>query len=340
MSSSLLPVTTREWFAAIRNEMGKAVIGQPEMVEQLLLTLLCREHALVSGPAGTAKWLAIESLGRILGLETRRMRCSSDLTPEELLGRGAATDLWQSSLLFVDNLDRLSPKARNLVQQAMTERVVAGRTEQHSTPDPFVVFAARYHGEETTTRETDDPDDDRFMFQIEVPYPSYHEEFLVAAAKSGPVAEPMATVVTPDQLDAWRSLVKTIEAPPSVIHYAVRLVRATRVHEGENPDFVYEWVLQGAGPRAAHYLILAAKARATLLGRPNATHADVSSVCRPVLRHRILTNQNARANGIDSDRVVRRLLEEVPPRIVGDDALPAFGESFTFHDWIPVDDGT
>jgi MoxR-like ATPase len=121
-----------------------------------------------------------------------------------------------------------------------------------------------------------------------------------------------------------------------VVHYAVRLVRATRVHEGENLDFVYEWVHRGAGPRAAHYLVLAAKARATLLGRSTATHDDVRAMSLPVLRHRIVINQNARINGIGVNRVIQRLVAEVPPRIVGDDAIPASGQSFTFHDWIPA----
>jgi MoxR-like ATPase len=177
------------------------------------------------------------------------------------------------------------------------------------------------------------------MFEIDIPYPSYRDEFLLATERSGLPPAPVRQVLTWDQLAAWRSLALRVATPASVVHYAVRLVRATRVHEGENPDFVYEWVSQGVGPRGSHFLVLAAKVRATLWGRSQATHEDVRAVCLPVLRHRIHTNQNARANGIRADRVVRRLLEEVPPRVLGDDVPPREGEALTFHDWIPADGG-
>jgi MoxR-like ATPase len=307
------PTTTRDWYSALRAEMAKVVIGQGEFVEQLLLTLLCREHALLEGPIGTAKWSAIEALGRCCGLTTRRIRCSPDLGWDELLGRGPAVDPWQASLLLVDNVDDLSAKARNLVQQAMCQRVVERQNQVSAVPDPFVVFATRYQTEAPVVEETADPLDDRFLFQIHVPYPTYDEEYCLAERKSGPVREEVARVVGISELNAWRSLIPRIEASPSVIDYAVRLVRATRVHEGENPDFIFEWVQQGAGPRAAHFLLLAAKARATTTGRATVSHDDIQAVCPPVLRHRILTNRNARVNGIGSDQVIRRLLQEVSP---------------------------
>jgi MoxR-like ATPase len=336
--ASFGPNRTREWFQAICTESAKAVLGQSELIEQLLITVLCREHALLEGPAGTAKWSAVEALGKTLGLSSWRIRCSPDLTPDDLLGRSALTDPWRYSLLLVDNVDVLAAKVRNIVQQAMCDRVVDTREERHAVPDPFVVFATRYRSEQPPSPELADPYDDRFMFQIEVSYPSYHQEYSVAAAKSRSSGEHVGPVLAAEQLESWRSLVPRMEAPPSVVHYAVRLVRATRVHEGENPDFIYEWVHRGASPRAAHYLVLAAKARATLVGRTAASHDDVQAMCRPVLRHRILVNQNARIHGIGADRVIQRLVDEVPPRIVGDESIPAPGESFTFHDWIAASD--
>jgi MoxR-like ATPase len=337
------PQASQNWAGAARVEMAKAIVGQSEVIEQLLLTLLCREHSLLEGVPGTAKWLAVEALGQCCGLISRRIRSSPDLVVEDLLNRGEASDPWQSSLLLVDDVASLPPKVRNLVQQAMSEREVHARSERRVVPDPFVVFAAKYpideHGtEEQVTTEQPNPFDDRFMFQIKVPYPTYHEEYVLAATKSGSASQPIRSVIGAQQLKVWQSWVPQVEVLPSVIHYAVRLVRVTRVHEGENPDFVYEWVLQGAGPRAAHYLILAAKARATLFGRSTALHEDVRSVCLPVLRHRILTNRNARSNGISPDRVIHRLIQEVPPQVLGDDAPLESGKAFTFHDWIPSDD--
>lgn len=334
----LLPAATRQWFATVQDEIAKAVTGQQEILELLLITLLCREHALIEGPAGTGKWLAVESLGRCFGLETCRLRCSADLDYRDLEEEGASGRVWTASLLALDRFDRLSPKLRNVIQQAMQERVAPGTDEHRELLDPFVVYATRHRDDEQVAPESSEPYHDRFLFQINIPYPTYHDEFQVAATKSGDLAELPRERFCSSELEAWQSLVRRIETPPSVIHYAVRLVRATRVHEGENPDFIYEWVQQGAGPRAAHFLVLAAKARATLYGRGAAIHEDVRSLALPVLRHRIATNRNARTNGIDSDRVIRRLLDEIPPQVVGDDHEPAAGDSLTFHDWVARED--
>ena len=304
------PKQTQEWFAAIRNEMSQSVIGQTAMVEQLLLTLLCGEHALLEGVAGTAIWTAVESLGCYFGLTARRFRCSPDLEWNDVVDEGTWKAIWGASLLLVDGFDRLPGKLRNIVQQAMSDRVVDGRQGRFEVADPFVVYATRYRAEEVPQPERIEPYDDRFLFQINVPNPTYHEEYSVAATKSGEIAKPQGQLVSVAELTAWRALARTIEASPSVVHFAVRLARATRVHEAENPDFIYEWVHHGAGPRAAHFLVLSAKARATLYGRAAATHEDIRNVVLPVLRHRILTNRNARANGIDSDHVIRRLLQE------------------------------
>jgi MoxR-like ATPase len=338
--TSVQPAQTQEWFSAIRKDLSQSVTGQAIILEQLLLTLICGEHALMEGSAGTAKWTAVESLGRCFGLVARRFRCSSDLELSDLVYQGAWNTIWGASLLLVDGFDRLPAKLRNLLQQGMSERVIEGSRQRLEIADPFVVYATRYRAEEHPPPERMEPYDDRFLFQINIPNPTYHEEFAVAATKSGNLnlANPPRQLLSIAELNAWRSLARSIEAAPSVVHYAVRLVRATRVHEGENPDFIYEWVHQGAGPRAAHFLVLSAKARATLFGRAVATHDDVRNLVLPVLRHRIITNRNARANGIDSDRVILRLLEEVPPRVVGDDSAPAPGVALTFHNWIPKDE--
>lgn len=327
-------------FAIVRAEMAKAVIWQAAIVEQLLLTLLCREHALLVGPPGSGKWRAVRTLGACFGLTCRRLRSSPDLSANDLSGTEALYQAWQTSLLLADDFDCLAPKVRHLIHQAMCERTIEKGNEQIQVPDPFVVFATRAHPDESASHAlpASEPGDDRFLFQITIPYPAYQEEFSLATTRNGMANREVQQVVSLSELNAWRSLVLAVEAPPSVVHYAVRLVRATRVHEGENPDFIYEWVQRGAGPRAALFLILGAKARATLFGRSTASDADVRALAEPVLRHRISTNRNARANGIDADRVIHRLLEEVPARIAGDDSIPASGAGFTFHDWVPFDD--
>jgi MoxR-like ATPase len=329
---------TQGWYAAIRDQLSRAVMGQTTVLEQLLLTLLCGEHALMEGGVGTAKWTAVESLGRCFGLTSRRFRCSADVELSDLLDEGAWATIWNTGLLLVDGFDSLGGKVRNIVQQAMSERVMEAANQRIQVPDPFVVFASRYRAEEIPLPDRAEPYDDRFLFQINVPNPSYHEEYAVASVKSGLPHAMTETLLSKEDLFSWRATVREIVAPPSVVNYAVRLVRATRIHEGENPDFVYEWVHQGAGPRAAHFLVLSAKARATLYGRGTATHEDIRNLTLPVLRHRIITNRNARENGIDSDRVIRRLLEDIPPRVVGDDVPPTAGTSLTFHNWTAVED--
>lgn len=332
----LLPAVTRQWFTTLQDEMAQTITGQVEILEQLLVTLLCREHAIVEGPAGTGKWLAVESLGRCFGLTTTRLRSSPDLEMNDLVGEGPSCGLWKSSFLLVDRFDRLAPKLRNAVQQAMHDRFVMDGEVRHELLDPFVVYATRHPNNDQLAPASDDSQQDRFLFQINIPYPSYCDEYRVAATKSGDAVDLPRQRFDSAELEAWRSLVRRIEVAPSVIHYAVRLIRATRVHEGENPDFIYEWVQQGAGPRATHFLVLAARARATLHGRAAATHEDVQALSFPILRHRIVTNQNARTNGIDSDRVIRRLLDETPTRVAGDEKEPAPGDSLTFHNWVAL----
>lgn len=327
----------------VQTEIANAVVGMEEVVEQLLITVLCRGHSLLEGFAGVGKWLAVQAVARTLGLDARKLRASSDLTLAEVLPAGSAADrsgqVASSSpaplfgnFLYVDGIDRLPPKISSLLQQAMQERVAG--PNRLALADPFVVFGSRLPD------ETPSPDavihDDRYLFKIRVAYPPYDEEYVAARSGIRAPLEQISQLITAERLRELSAGVEAIEAAPSVVHYAVRLVRATRVHEGENLDFVYEWVERGAGPRAATGLVTAAKARAILDGRSSTSHDDIRAIALPTLRHRIATNQNAAANGITVDRVIQRLLEDVPPRIEGDDVPPRPGQAFNFHNWTPI----
>jgi MoxR-like ATPase len=331
----------------VRRAAARAVTGQPELIEQLLISVVCGAHSQLEGPAGVGKWLAVESLSRCLGLEVRKLRCSPDLTTDDLiaslLAAGQSGESVPESgeprfanIVCVDDDTQLPPRLRGLIQQAIQERVVDWRSQRWPLPEPFSLFATRYPREEEVGDTISDVHDDRFLFRIVVDFPPYHEEFELARSPAQSPQPAVPQVLSSREVCELQRRVCAVESPPPVVHYAVRLVRATRVHEGENPDFVFEWVQQGAGPRAVHGLVLAARARALLDGRSAATHADVHSVIGPVLRHRIITNRNARSSGITADRVIERLLDEIPPRVVGDDVPPRPGQAFTLHDWTPV----
>jgi MoxR-like ATPase len=315
-------------FDQVRGELAKTVVGQNAIVEQLMISLLSQGHCLFEGPPGAAKSLVAASLARVLGLTFDRIRCTPDLSPQDVVGLGVApTGSGEvpgpifASIVLVDDFSRLSPKTDCIIQQAIQEDRVVLDGRRHSLPDPFLVLATRYPDQDSDDLAREHHDD-RFMMKIAIGYPDYENEYELAEVMSSPAAEPLEQVVAPENVRTFRELARQAEAAPRVIHYAMRLVRSTRVHEGETPDFIYEWVDFGAGPRAAHYLVLAAKMRAALHGRSEASPADVQAVAHPVLRHRIIANRNARSNGVTVDRIIRRLLYETPERYDGDEQRP------------------
>lgn len=319
----------------IQDEMGRCVLGQDELLEQLWILILTRGHGVVVGLPGVAKFLAASSLARVAGLVFHRIRCTSDVSPEDLIiGRAGREDadredascgLLSANVLLVDDIDRLSPKTSSTVHHAIQDREVILRGQRFALPNPFVVLATRYPSDETAEIPYE-PRNDRFMFEVRVPYPDYESEYRMVETSAAVEERPVQQLLSPAELLALQLQIPKIELPPHAIHYAVRLIRSTRVHEGENPDFVYELVVQGAGPRALRHLTLAAQARAAMRGAPSVAVCDVRSVALPVLRHRIITNQNARTNGITPDRVINRLLEDIPERLAGDDRPVVDGE--------------
>jgi MoxR-like ATPase len=321
----------------VQAEMNKRVVGQEHLSEQLLVTLLSDGHCLVSGMPGVAKTLATQTLAQALGLVCHRVRCSADVYPEDILGEAenepSALALLSANILLVDDLDRLPPKSSNVLQQAIQDREVSVRGQLRPLADPFMLVATRYLGDGDEPEIQREPREDRFMFEIRVRYPSYSDEYRIAETNSASITAPPEQILTVDDVIRMRRQVRCVELPTHVIHYALRLVRCTRVHEGENPDFVYEWVSQGAGPRAVHCLTMAAKVRASLHGRSVVETEDIRAVTYPTLRHRLITNRNAHSNGVTVDRVIARLLEDIPTRLDGDDAPPQPGETLSPEEW-------
>lgn len=310
-------------FERVRVELAKSLVGCDALIEQLMISLLAGGHCLLEAPPGTAKTLATASFARVTGLSFDQIRSTPDLTPNDLVGLGARPKghlevpgpLFANFVLVAD-LERLSPRSDAVIQQAIQERQVVLDGRRHALSEPFMIVATQYpihDGHENKAERTvaDEYHDDRFMLKIKVAYPDEAEEFQLATTLSTASQEPLEQVVSVDELRSFQQLVREVEATPEIVNYILRLVRSTRIHEGETPDFIYEWVDFGAGPRATHHLTLAAKVRAALFGRDQVSGDDVRAVTHTILRHRIITNRNARTSGVTVDRVIKRLLYEI-----------------------------
>lgn len=325
---------------AIREELAGVVVGQQEVVDQLMVALLAGQHCLLEAAPGSAKNLLAASLAKALGLRFHRVHCTPDLSPWELILQAMGRTDGQSDkaaeaatlphVLLVDDVSRLVPAAHVVIQQAMLEGVVNLEGQRFIVPAPFIVLATKYRRDEEPADVADDPRDDRYMLKIAVRFPSYHHEFHLTDTPLAGETRAIQQILNAQQLLAFQQLARGVVAPAHVVHYALRLVRSTRVHEGQTPDFAYEWIGMGAGPRASHHLLTAAKMRAALGGRDFAGIEDVQAMIHCVLRHRLVTNRNARANGITPDRVVDRLVYEIPVRIAGDDEQATPGEAPKF----------
>jgi MoxR-like ATPase len=210
----------------------------------------------------------------------------------------------------------------------MQEKQVTIGGQRHALPVPFFVLATQNPIEQEGTYTLPEAQQDRFMFKVFVKYPNYDEEYNIAAATTASFNPQVAEVLSSEDILRLQELVRRVPVAPHVIHYALRMVRATRVHEGEALDFIKEWVSWGAGPRAMQYLLLGGKARAVLDGRYHVTTEDVKAVAKPVLRHRVITNFNAESSGITSDKVIERLVKEIPDRRQGDEVAPAVARAF------------
>ncbi|MDP6466672.1 MAG: MoxR family ATPase [Pirellulaceae bacterium] len=325
---------------AIRREVARIVVGQQEVIDHLMVAILAGQHCLLEAVPGSAKNLLAASLAKTLGLSFCRVHCTPNLSPAELISRAVfashehgGTDDESSTLphmLLIDDILRLVPATRVVIEQAMQDGVVNLDGRRFVVPAPFLVLATKYRQDDETADVADEPRDDRYMLKIAIRFPSYHDEFHVTDAPSTCELHEIGHVLDAMQLVQFQQTARSVVAPAHVVHYAMRLVRSTRVHEGQTPDFAFEWSGTGAGPRASQHLLIAAKMRAALKGREFAGIEDVQAMIHGTLRHRLITNRNARANGITPDRVIDRMVYEIPVRIEGDDvpAVPGVTPKF------------
>jgi MoxR-like ATPase len=315
-----------EHYRSLRAEIAKVIIGQDDVVEQLLTGLFARGHVLLVGVPGLAKTLLVSTVARILSLSFRRIQFTPDMMPSDITG----TDILQddpetgrrkfafiagpvfANIILADEINRTPPKTQAALLEAMQERHVTAGNRTYPLPDPFFVLATQNPIEQEGTYPLPEAQLDRFMLNVRVPYPSADEELEILRRTTGDdVPEPTATL-SGAQIVALQHLVRRVPVAEHVFLYARDLVRASRPTQPEATATVKKCVAWGAGPRAGQSLILAAKARAVLQGRYHAGIADIRHVAKPVLRHRIVTTFHAEAEGIDPDKVVDHLIDAVP----------------------------
>lgn len=306
-------------------ELHKVVIGQDDVIDQILAAIFTGGHCLLVGVPGLAKTLVVSTIAKLLDVEFRRIQFTPDLMPSDITGTNVLEENDQgrrefrfvegpvfTSILLADEINRTPPKTQAALLQAMQEKEVTVGQKTYDLPEPFFVIATQNPIEQEGTYPLPEAQQDRFMFNVKVDYPTLdEEERILEATTSGERAE-VRKVLSAKAILYLQKQIGQIVASPLIISYVTRLVRATRPKDDASPDFVKKLVDWGAGPRAGQYLIAGAKAMAAMDGRPHVTTDDVRRVAIPVLRHRIATNFQAQAEGMDSETIVNRLIEEVP----------------------------
>jgi MoxR-like ATPase len=314
-------------FRALSDEIGKIIVGQKEVVEQLLIGLFSRGHCLLVGVPGLAKTLLVSTLARILDLSFKRIQFTPDLMPADITGTDILQDDPQTqrrqfvflpgpifaNLVLADEINRTPPKTQAALLEAMQERQVTAAGHRHVLPDPFFVLATQNPIEQEGTYPLPEAQLDHFLFQVRVTYPSRAEELAIMKQTTGTARAEVGHVLSAERILRLQEMVRQVVVADYVFEHAADLVRATRPGETGTLPFIKEQVSWGAGPRASQYLILASKARALLHGRLHATTEDVRVLAFPVLRHRLLTTFHADAEGVTPDDIVARLLAAVPP---------------------------
>lgn len=306
-------------------ELHKVIVGQDAVIDQILAAIFTGGHCLLVGVPGLAKTLVVSTIARLLDVEFRRIQFTPDLMPSDITGTNVLEEDENgrrqfrfvegpvfTNVLLADEINRTPPKTQAALLQAMQEKEVTVGQETYNLPEPFFVIATQNPIEQEGTYPLPEAQLDRFMFNVKVDYPTLDEEERILEATTTGEKVEVRKVLSARSILYLQKQISQIVASPRIISYVARLVRATRPADGGTPEFVKKLVDWGAGPRAGQYLIAGAKAAAAMDGRPNVTTDDVRKVAIPVLRHRVSTNFQAQAEGMASEDIVQKLIEEIP----------------------------
>ncbi|SIO67291.1 MoxR-like ATPase [Singulisphaera sp. GP187] len=316
----------KDAFDKLKQEMSKVIVGQQAVLEELLIGIFARGHCLLIGVPGLAKTLMIHTLADALNLSYNRIQFTPDLMPSDITGteviqEDKATGVRQfkflrgpifANIVLADEINRTPPKTQAALLEAMQERQVTVGGERHRLPDPFFVLATQNPIEQEGTYPLPEAQLDRFMLNILVDYPDEDEELEIVRLTTSLQKPNVTKVLSGADILELQEIVRKVPVADHVSRYAVKITRMTRREKGDVPDFIRDYVSWGAGPRASQFLVLAAKARAVLYGRYYVSTEDIRAVAGPVLRHRIVTNFNAEAEGLKPDDIVQRLIKAAP----------------------------
>lgn len=306
-----------ERYQALRSEIGKVIIGQQQVVDNVLLGIFAKGHCLLVGVPGLAKTLLVNTVARSLGLSFNRIQFTPDLMPSDIIGSEILDEDRKfrfvkgpifANIILADEINRTPPKTQAALLEAMQERSVTAAGQTQRLPDPFFVLATQNPIEQEGTYPLPEAQLDRFMFNIWVDYPTYEEELAVVKATTGDRQPELKPVMGADEILFYQGLVRRLPITDNVMEYAVKLATRTRPGMNGTPDVINAHVSWGAGPRASQYLVMAAKGHALANGRFSPDIADVQAVALPILRHRLVRNYKAEAEGVTVDHIVSRIL--------------------------------
>lgn len=309
---------------AVKSEIAKVIVGQDEIIDQLIIALMSKGHCLLVGVPGLAKTLLIKTLAEVMDLKFSRIQFTPDLMPSDITGTEVLEEDQLSkkrnfrfiagpifaNMILADEINRTPPKTQAALLEAMQEHKVTASGVTHQLPEPFFVLATQNPIEQEGTYPLPEAQLDRFMFNLWLDYPSYEEEIKVVQTTTSGYIASLNKVVTAQEILKFQDLIRRVPVADNVIQFAVKVANMTRPVNGNSPQFVKQWITWGAGPRASQYLILAAKSRAVIQGRFTPNIDDVKAAMLPVLRHRIITNFSAEAEGISSVDIIKKLLKE------------------------------
>ncbi len=329
----------REAYGVIRAEVARVIVGQESVIDELLIALFARGHVILEGVPGLAKTLMISSLARCLGLRFQRIQFTPDLMPSDIIGTEVIQEDRKtgqrsfrflpgpifSNVLLADEVNRTPPKTQAALLEAMQETQATVGGVRHAIEPPFFVLATQNPIEQEGTYPLPEAQQDRFMFKVFVDYPTYEQEYRIAESTTSGTSVQLAEVLQRPEILQLQDVVRRVPAPPSTIQFALDVVRRSRPGP-DAPALINRMVTFGAGPRAVQFLLLGGKTRAVIQGRNYVATDDVRALARPVLRHRIITNYAAEAEGYSADRLIEHLLEQTPVRGADELARAGAGE--------------
>ncbi|MBN8671251.1 MAG: AAA family ATPase [Flavipsychrobacter sp.] len=307
----------KEKFSVIKQAIGKVIVGQDEVVDKLIISILCNGHSLLVGVPGLAKTLLVKTVADVMDLSFKRIQFTPDLMPSDIVGAEILDESRQfrfvkgpvfANIILADEINRTPPKTQSALLEAMQERNVTAGGTLYKLPAPFFVLATQNPIEQEGTYPLPEAQLDRFMFQIWLDYPSFAEEVMIVRNTTGAATAELPKVLTGEDILYFQELIRRVPVPDNVLEYAVSLVQKTRPTNSTAPDIAKQYISYGAGPRASQYLILGAKCHALLQGKYSPDIEDVQAMALAVLRHRVVRNYKAEAEGMTQEKLIKGLL--------------------------------